>query len=176
MILIVDLEATCDDDNSYPLEKMEIIEIGAVITKSDGEIIDQFQLFVKPLLHPNLTVFCKALTGIRQSDVDSALSFKEASIQLQKFVSNYEGIALWGSWGNYDNKQILIECARHNIANPLQHLAHENLKASFAKRRKIRQVGTSKALELTGLIRKGDRHRGLDDAINIAMLLPFCVH
>lgn len=172
-VLIIDLEATCNDDDSFPIEIMEVIEIGAVIATIAGEVVAQFQSFVKPHANPTLTSFCKQLTGIEQLEVDNAPSFTIAIAELLKFVAPHKPLLFWGSWGRYDEKQIRLECQRNNIENPLAWLEHRNLKGDFAKVRKIRQVGTSRALALAGLDRAGKHHRALDDAINIAKLIPF---
>lgn len=47
-----------------------------------------------------------------------------------------------------------------------------NLKADFAKGRKIKQVGMTTAMRIAGLEPKGAHHRALSDAQNIARLLP----
>jgi len=65
--LIVDLEATCCNDASFPKDEMEIIEIGAVMTLAETlENISEFQTFIRPVRHPQLTAFCKELTSISQ--------------------------------------------------------------------------------------------------------------
>jgi inhibitor of KinA sporulation pathway (predicted exonuclease) len=51
-------------------------------------------------------------------------------------------------------------------------LPHTNLKQRFAKRRKIQQVGMQRAILMVGLYPLGTHHRGLDDALNIARLVP----
>ena len=50
---------------------------------------------------------------------------------------------------------------------------HVNLKRRFAKSRKIKEVGMARALQMVGLPLDGSHHRGLDDARNIAKLLPW---
>ncbi len=50
--LIVDLEATCSDDDSILPEEMEIIEIGARWTTEDGVVLERFQHLVRPLVRP----------------------------------------------------------------------------------------------------------------------------
>jgi inhibitor of KinA sporulation pathway (predicted exonuclease) len=80
-----------------------------------------------------------------------------------------------GSWGAYDPRQIERECARHGIADPLAHLHHKNLKASFAKARKIKQVGMATALQIAGLELEGEHRRPLSDALNIARLLLWSI-
>lgn len=172
-ILVIDLEATCADDSSIAPEAMEIIEVGAVWAASDGTLLDQFQSFVRPLTRPQLTPFCVKLTGIRQVDIDHAPLFPVVAEALRAFASRHPSAACWMSWGAYDRKQIERDCSRHEITNPLQ-LPHENAKRHFAKRQRIgKEVGMAKALELAGVGLLGAHHRGLDDAINIARLIPW---
>ena len=58
---------------------MEIIEIGAVMVDRETlSIVDEFQTFIKPIRHPILTDFCKQLTSITQSQVDTAPTFPAA--------------------------------------------------------------------------------------------------
>lgn len=71
MILVIDLEATCCDQGTIPPEKMEIIELGAVWSTLQGEIIDTLQRFVRPSEHPQLTPFCRLLTHIEQTELEA---------------------------------------------------------------------------------------------------------
>lgn len=174
LVLVVDLEATCCDRGSIPDAEMEIIEIGACWAYMDGTIVDRFECLVRPTLHPDLTPFCRDLLGIRQEDVDGAEALSTAALRLSEFVSRRRdhGIA-WGSWGAFDRNQMSRECHRLGIAAPIQ-LPHQNLKQRFAKARRIgKQVGMKKALELVGLDMQGTHHRALDDALNVARLLPW---
>lgn len=173
MILVIDLEATCSEGNEIPAVDMEIIEVGAVWAQDDGAIIDRFQAFVRPVLNPVLTPFCHQLTGITQTDVNQAASWPSVARELAGFaLLNSHHSKTWGSWGKYDLKQIDRDCVRHGVCSPLSDWLHINLKREFAKSRKIKEVGMTKALELSKLSLGGSHHRGLDDAINIAQLLP----
>lgn len=173
-ILVIDLEATCSDDGSITAEDMEIIEIGACWTTESGIVLQRFQHFVKPLVRPNLTPFCKSLTGISQEDIDLASLFPVAAKALGDFASElYEPNAIWMSWGAYDMKQMARESQRHGIAQPLE-IPHQNAKRMFAKAQRIgKEVGMVKACELAGRPLQGQHHRGLDDAVNIAGLMPW---
>lgn len=174
LILVLDLEATCCDQGSIPENEMEILEIGACWAKADGAIVDRYQSFVRPKLKPSMTKFCRDLLGIEQAAIDSARPFPAVSEELQAFaLLHQESAMFWGSWGAYDRKQIERECARHNVPSPLS-LPHQNLKRSFAKVQRIgKEVGMAKACELAKLALQGSHHRALDDAINIARLLPW---
>jgi inhibitor of KinA sporulation pathway (predicted exonuclease) len=114
------------------------------------------------------------LTGIGQGDVDSALSFPSAAEALQRFVARYqEPGSSWASWGAYDRRQLARDSARHGVAEPIA-LPHQNAKRLFAKSQRIgKEVGMAKACELAGLVLEGSHHRGLDDALNVARLLPW---
>ncbi len=112
--------------------------------------------------------------SLDQASIDTALYWPSVAAELVKFSSRYtEGS--WGSWGAYDCRQIERECVQHSIENPLALLSHTNLKVTFAKTRKIKQVGMATALKIAGLTLTGDHHRGLADAQNIAQLLPWSI-
>jgi inhibitor of KinA sporulation pathway (predicted exonuclease) len=174
-VLVVDLEATCCNEGTIEPGRMEIIEVGAVWAMPSGQVIDQFQSFVRPIERPQLTRFCMELTHIEQAHIDTAPSWSIVAAELARFAQEHQSPgSFWGSWGEYDRRQVERECARHGIADPLARLPHKNLKASFAKARKIRQVGMSRALHIAGLELDGEHHRALSDALNIAKLLPLC--
>jgi len=169
--LIADLEATCSDDGAVPRQEMEIIEIGAVMQNSRSfEVDSEFQTFVRPVRHPELTDFCKALTGIEQPNVASAPPFAHAIEAMKQWMDSFND-SIFCSWGDYDRKQILQDCEYHHVGYPFQS-AHLNLKAEFS-----RTVGLSKKMGIRGALRhiglkfEGSPHRGIDDAKNIARIV-----
>lgn len=170
LILVIDLEATCADDGSIPAEEMEVIEVGAVWATPDGEAIAAFQRFVRPTHRPLLTEFCRSLTHIEQASIDAAPTWPVVAAELAAFAKLHAG-RCWGSWGAYDRRQIERESVRHGLVDPLLGLHHRNFKSEFAKRRKIKQVGMSTALQIAGLVLHGTHHRALSDALNVARLL-----
>ncbi|WP_354674319.1 3'-5' exonuclease [Cupriavidus alkaliphilus] len=173
-VLVVDLEATCSEDMST--WDMEIIELGCCWVAQEGIVLDRFQSFVRPAVNARLTEFCSSLTGIQQADVDSAPPFPVAAEMLRQFVERHQGPGSnWASWGAYDRRQLERDSVRHGIAEPIA-LPHVNLKQSFAKQQRIgKQVGVTRALTLTNLAFEGNHHRALDDALNIARLLPWAL-
>ncbi len=176
MMLVIDLEATCDEGDGLPAIDMEIIEIGAVWATAEGTVLDTFQALVRPVLRPQLTPFCRQLTNIQQADVDGAELFPVVAARLASFAQRHQAPgATWGSWGQFDAKQLARDCERHGIDSPLAAFEHVNLKRRFAKARKIKEVGMARALQMVGLPLDGAHHRGLDDARNIAKLLPWSI-
>lgn len=171
-ILVIDLEATCSNDESITGSNMEIIEIGACWVNPEGEILDTFQSFVRPVVNRILTPFCTELTTITQDEVDGAPTFDQVAPLLKEFaIKHLEENSIWTSWGNYDRSQFEHDSVRHKVENPVAHLSHTNLKKIFAKKRKIKRVGMISALQIAGLEHTGAHHRALDDAINISKLL-----
>ena len=171
-VLVIDLEATCSNDESIKGSNMEIIEIGACWVNPGGEILDTFQTFVRPVVNRILTPFCTDLTTITQDQVDGAPTFDQIAPLLQEFaLKQLEENSIWASWGAYNRNQFEHDAARHRVENPVAHLPHANLKKLFAKKRKIKRVGMMGALQIAGIEHTGAHHRALDDAINISKLL-----
>ena len=175
-LIVVDLEATCSDDGAVPRDQMEIIEIGAVMVEMDGlNAADTFQTFVLPVRHQDLTPFCTELTGITQEMVeDGGAAFPDAMAALKDWMRLGERQAVFGSWGDYDRKQFNQDCRFHRIPYPMPR--HINLKETFSTRQDLRKrLGMAGALKRCGLPLDGNHHRALDDAQNIAKLLPWIV-
>jgi inhibitor of KinA sporulation pathway (predicted exonuclease) len=178
--LVLDLEATCDEgERNLPRDETEIIEIGAVLVDAETlKLIDEFQTFVKPVRHPTLTPFCTKLTTIQQADVDGAPTIAPAIARLAAFLRDRP--ALFCSWGAYDKNQLERESRRGGFrlpfgTTPRGEIQHWNLKSAFADRAKEKAMGTAGALRRVGLVLAGTHHRGIDDARNIARLLPWCL-
>jgi len=58
-VLVIDLEATCDDADGLPASDMEIIEIGAVWRTAAGSLLDALQALLRSVVLPQLTPFCR---------------------------------------------------------------------------------------------------------------------
>jgi inhibitor of KinA sporulation pathway (predicted exonuclease) len=174
--VVIDVEATCDDGGRVPRHEMEIIEIGAVLVSGETHAaVDEFQSFVRPVRHPALTPFCTGLTSITQADVDAAPTFPEVFHRLTEWIQTHPAPHVLCSWGDYDRTQFERDCVFHGIPYALPH-RHVNLKRAFSERRGIaKKLGMAAALAQAGLPLTGTHHRGLDDARNIARLLPFAL-
>ena len=171
--LVIDFEATCCDKATIPREQMEIIEFGVVMVDAHSlQVIDQFQSFVRPIRNPELTAFCTQLTSIGQQDVNSAPSFIEVVASFKTWLNQYHGF-VFCSWGDYDLKQLWQDCAFHKVPYPIS-AAHINVKRLLTERQRLRKKpGLGEAIRLAGLEFTGTHHRGIDDAHNIARLLPY---
>ncbi len=167
-LLCVDLEATCDSD-PHSVPESECVEIGAVMLDLERwEAIAEFNSFIRPVLRPQLTAFCTALTTITQQDVDSAPGYAEVLSAISDFLKPFDDHWAWCSWGNYDRNQLIQDGARFGLPALLDPCRHFNLKKTFAKQRKEKMVGLRQATQRLGLEWVGTHHRGIDDARNLA--------
>jgi inhibitor of KinA sporulation pathway (predicted exonuclease) len=173
--VVVDLEATCSKDDAIPRTEMEIIEIGAVMVHGQNlNALDEFQTFIKPVRHPTLTDFCTELTTIAQSQVEEAPPFNEAFDEFQLWLTPFEDAVL-SSWGAYDRNQIKQDCVFHRVRFPFGK-RHLNIKQAFAQKVGLKRgLGMKAALDMAELPLLGTHHRGIDDARNIAALLPWAM-
>jgi inhibitor of KinA sporulation pathway (predicted exonuclease) len=171
--LVLDLEATCCNQETLQRSETETIEIGAVMVEAQSlEVIDEFQTFVRPVRYPILTEFCTSLTTITQAQVDQAVGYVEAVAQLQQWLSDYPN-GLFGSWGNFDRLQFKQDSRFHQVPYPIPY-PHTNLKKRFLKAQKLeKRCSMTEALTLAKISWEGTQHRGIDDARNIAKLLPY---
>ena len=171
--LVIDLEATTEE-GGWPVEEMEIIEIGACLVGASGQEIGHFQRFVRPLRRPQLTRFCRQLTHIEQAQVDAAQPFARVWAEFEHWLDGYAaGLQAWVSWGDYDRRQLEQQWQHAALTSRLQPLTHLNLKQRFAQVRQLeRLTGLKRALQLAGMQFQGNQHRALEDARNTARLLP----
>ena len=166
--VIIDLEATCWEGVRHS-PKMAIIEIGAVCLASHGGPVEgEFGGYVRPVLEPTLSDFCRHLTSIRQEDVDGAELFGPVLGRFNAWLGPEPYVPC--SWGAYDLHQLQHDCQQHGVPLPVAFAGHINLKKEFARLRGVKSCGMRKALEIAGIPLTGTHHRALDDARNIAKL------
>ncbi|HEY1122687.1 MAG TPA: 3'-5' exonuclease [Haloferula sp.] len=168
VLAIVDFEATCCDQQSFPRDQMEIIEIGAVaVDAATGAVFSEFGTFTRPVRHPLLSSFCTTLTTITQSEVEAAPTFAEALASFAAWLARFER-PVFCSWGDYDRNQLEKDCDFHRLPVPFSN-GHRNLKKEFSKAiGTTERFGLGQALDRLGLTFEGTPHRGIDDAKNIA--------
>lgn len=173
--LIIDVEATCWEKGFSKDGKgnqHEIIEIGLAILSPDKVLLHNEGWFVRPILHPELSEFCKTLTSISQSDVDTAQKFPEVMRQVEGMITEVTGQSikecLFVSWGDYDRNQFESDCTLHTYPYPFGN--HFNLKRDFMNKYSLKRAGVKRALEKLNLSFQGTHHRGVDDAMNISRI------
>lgn len=167
--IIYDLEATCWLGRP-PKGYNEVIEIGAVKVNEYGETVGSFESFVKPTLNPLLSGFCKKLTSITQSQVDSAQNFPKVIEQFQNWAGMFEEDCYICSWGNNDRKLFWDECIIHDLETDWLD-NYENLKVQYDKLKgegvkgNLKKIVVKEGFEFTGI-----QHRAISDAENLAKI------
>jgi inhibitor of KinA sporulation pathway (predicted exonuclease) len=172
-ILVIDIEATCwEDDNIPPGEMSEIIEIGlCLLNPQTHELGGKQSLLIRPT-RSKVSPFCTELTSITPEMVAEGMSFEAACAILQ--AEYQSGARLWGSWGAYDYYMFKNQANSFGVDYPLGP-CHLNIKQAFARLQTQKPSGMAAALASLGLALEGTHHRGGDDAWNIAKLLAHLI-
>jgi len=166
--IIVDLEATCWEKRDQ--SPNEIIEIGAICVGKNKKVLEEFNEFVKPKIHPKISEFCTQLTSITQAQVDTALEFPEVLEKFQNWIQHFGEDYLLCSWGFYDRVQFKNDCVLHELDTDWLE-KHISLKHQYQKIRHLRRpIGMKKTLKKEKMPLEGFHHRGIDDVRNIVKI------
>ncbi|KAH7107418.1 hypothetical protein BKA62DRAFT_683333 [Auriculariales sp. MPI-PUGE-AT-0066] len=94
--LVLDVEGTCiaGSTMNWPNEIIEwpVVLLGWQDTPQgtrELSVLDEFRSYVRPTFRPKLSEFCTQLTGITQSDVDSAETWKEVIKRFNRWILNH---------------------------------------------------------------------------------------
>ena len=182
--VVLDFEATCCDKN--PPDPQEVIEFPSVLVDAQKfKVIDEFESFVKPVHHPELSNFCRNLTAITQEHVETAPVFNDVyeshrnwliknNLKVDKDGPGEEfSFVLCGDW---DLKTMLPNqlkvCSTPFETVPYHFRRWINIKRPFGKYSGIKsRAGMPLMLNKLELELEGHHHRGIDDCRNIAKIL-----
>jgi 3'-5' exoribonuclease 1 len=169
IFIIYDLECTCWENRPHG-QIMETIEIGAYMLDEFGEVLDIFDSFIRPTVHPVLSPFCTRLTSITQIDVNRAETFPLVIGDFMDWIGiNNEEYWLC-SWGGFDKRQLIAECNLLELESDWLE-KHINLKQQYMSYKRLnRPIGLKKAVEREGFEFTGIHHRGISDAENLAKI------
>lgn len=146
----------------------EIIEIGAVKTDEQLNILDSFSMLVTPQIGKKLNHRVAELTHITNEElIDSNNTFTHALSKFKKFLS--DSVLL--TWGTSDILTLMENCKYYLGEEQLPFLSRYcNLQLycehMLDHHDKSRQMGLSTCAELLGLSDEGlELHRAFDDAL-----------
>lgn len=144
----------------------EIIEIGAVKSDCNGNIIDTFNKCVKPIYCKSIAPRIYKLTGIRNQDIMFANSLNIVINELIMWIGDLSNIR-FVSWSDTDLRQITVETQVKNIDCSFIH-RWLDLQKIFSKmynitKRRVRMRLKEAADYCNVEVLKS--HRALDDAI-----------
>ena len=165
--IIFDLEATCWENDRTKTN--EIIEIGAIKISENRDVLGEFNAFVKPIVNPKLSEFCKKLTSITQTDVNEAHLFPQVISDFLRWINIKEDYLLC-SWGHYDKHQLIQDSKVHSLSADWAS-KHISLKHKYRQIKNLsRPIGMKGALKMERMGLDGTHHRGIDDARNISKI------
>lgn len=91
----------------------EIIQIGAVKTDMDLNIIDKIDIMIKAKYYTKMNKFVTDLTLITDEDLKSGISFKEAITQFRQWCGDD---CIWFTWGPEDIAMIKRNLTIHDMS------------------------------------------------------------
>ncbi|NJC25300.1 exonuclease domain-containing protein [Neolewinella antarctica] len=169
--IVYDIEATCWEGRP-PGMVQETIEIGAVEVDRYGRIGDQFSRLIKPVIHPQMSLFCHKLTQIDQSDLNRAQDFPRVVRDFKNWIGVEDEEYLLASWGDFDRTQLIKDCQLHRLEDWWVD-EHIDLKRQYQQIKKLpKKRGLKSAVKHEGYEWEGEQHRALVDAQNTAKV--FC--
>ena len=154
--------------DAHPECPQEIIEIGAVKLNDSGEILDTFQMMVKPTLYHKMHPKIRQKTKITMEQLELGLPFTEAVEVFRDWIDADEPVM--GSWGRDDHQEFLRNCKFHGLETQWfhKHLDIQQLCMTYFASPKGQQVGLKKAVEHFGIHLTNSFHKALHDAIYTA--------
>jgi 3'-5' exoribonuclease 1 len=175
-LLVLDFEATCEKVNPQDYIH-EIIEFPVLLFEVETlKIVDKFHSYCRPFLNPNLSTFCIELTGIQQSQVDSAPSFSDVFEAFLEWIKSKE----LGTKYNFslvtdcpwDIKNCLFpQCALANVTFPSFASKWIDMRKLFSSFYQTPSGNLSNMLDMLGMSFEGREHNGMDDSRNIVRVL-----
>lgn len=167
--IVFDIEATCWEGKP-PSMTHETIEIGAIKMDNYGEVLGSFQRFIKPVIHPQMSLFCRQLTHIDQADINRAADFPRVINDFQEWIDIWDDDYLLCSWGSFDQKIFRQDCQLHKLDDEWTD-PFINLKRQYFEIKGLRRTrGLKRSVESEGFEWSGEHHRALDDTINLAKI------
>lgn len=167
--ILYDLEATCWLGRP-PKGIQEIIEIGAVKVNEYGEVLGDFNKFVRPTVNTRLSGFCTKLTTITQADVDKADTFPRVAEAYKEWIGVYEEDFVLCAWGEFDIRMLRMDCELHKLDTDwLGNFS--NIKKQYQTLKRLdKGTGLKKTTKHEGFEFTGKHHRAIADAENLAKI------
>jgi inhibitor of KinA sporulation pathway (predicted exonuclease) len=163
--IVYDIEATCWEGRPPGMEQ-EIIEIGAYAVDAYGQVEGSFSRLVQPVIHPQLSLFCRQLTHIEQEDIDRARDFPRVVADFQDWIGIYRADYVLAAWGRFDERMFRHDCQLHRLEEDWLDPSID-LKEQYREIRKLpKRRGLASAVRHEGFEWTGEQHRALDDAEN----------
>ena len=178
-VLCLDVEFTCWENSlrdGWPDPKYppEILQIGlAGYDNSTGETVSEYVSFVRPVLNPALSNYCKNLLGLSQQTIDRALGLSAVVTEIVEHLRHYSPESCCFCSFGPDLIQIAGDTSRQGLPDPFGQFPWLNLKLEAGS--VLNEVGEMpERIDIRselGLTESLHRHDALDDARDVKLLL-----
>jgi len=172
---VIDFETTCWKKNNIENEIIEFPSMLLQLENNEVLTLGIFHKYVKPTIHPELSEYCKKLTGIRQKAINKAKPLVEVikeHIEWLEFLTKFNDEIIFVTCGDFDFQyQLTNELEMKEITMNTIYKKYINIKDDFEKFYGTRAKSMKHMLEFLGLPLIGKHHSGLDDTINIANIM-----
>lgn len=172
-ILVIDLEATCEEreppNEIAPIARRnEIIEVGITPVNIKTREIEPSETIIVLPTTTEISDYCTNLTTLTPEFVKTnGVTFPSA---IQYLKEKYRtDINVWASFGDYDREAFERQCHNEHVIYPFGKL-HVNIKALYAMKMG-ESAGMKRAMSKLGVTFEGTRHRGIDDSRATAQIL-----
>lgn len=174
--IVLDLEfnQTYDfnDGKTYepnPNCPFEIIQIGAVKLNSKFEIVQKFNILIKPQIYKKVHPIVEKLTNLNDKQLENQVFFPKAYSNFIKFIGGE--MSTLCIWGPYDikalYKNIMFYNLNHNNLKPT-YINVQSMASQYLKYPSGVSIGLKNAVENFGLSLDKSFHDALNDAIYTA--------
>ena len=199
----IDIECTCDSPvQIYPMEvieiaclKLDLTKLSTVNGSRNKSILNTsldksptFHSYVKPVINPQLTLFCQELTGVFQTTVDKSEPICSVIDKLLDWLRKQDLIDdnndmkkqfAFASCGNFDLNvlsPIIKECKfKNDLELPIYFKEWINVKKTFVNHKREWPKGLYHMLEVLNEEPSGRLHSARDDCKNLARIIE-CLH
>jgi len=165
---VIDFETTCWKKNNIENEIIEFPSILLKVENNEITTLGKFHQYVKPTLHPELSEFCKKLTGIKQITINKSKILEEVIKEHIEWITNITNEVIFVSCGDFDFAyQLTNELEIKNMEMNDIYKKYINIKDDFEKFYGNKAKSMKHMLEYLGLPLIGNLHSGMDDTTNI---------
>ncbi|HOO44383.1 MAG TPA: 3'-5' exonuclease [Bacillota bacterium] len=113
--LFLDFEMSMPPYTDYESFVSEIIQVGYVLTDKDGQTLESFESYVKPHLHPKISLRTMKFLHIEQTDIDGGIPYRDFYNKLDELIRKYNPMIF--VWGKNDQLELAKLNKIHHLRN-----------------------------------------------------------
>jgi inhibitor of KinA sporulation pathway (predicted exonuclease) len=178
-----DFEFTCGRKRDR--ESREMLSAGLIFYDADFHELHRFYKTVKPVKQPNLTTFCKELTGLTQEEIDCSEDSAVVCSEILALLDSYQvdSIYAMGPCDVFDIREDAdIYTKMTDTKNHAGYAVADRIKDIHPVMKSISQIygnetiGIQKFLDFYDICVKGALHNSLVDACALAEIYKHLVY